>query len=304
MAGGSSLNTYIDCFQYVRAPTGHDTTTLVGNLSRLSSATSVGATSIPLQIPTTVLLNAYDNVTIFDGSSSEIAVVSTMTPQGATSIPVQALQYAHITGTPLCSDGSQGSLAAMIIDASAQIEEYCRQSLLQATYSNETLPLRTTRAAVTRDYRLLFRPKHFPVTNVSAITALLSDGVTLSLSTSYAQLDADAQLVTMTQLSTTAQSQTTFWGNVSPPMYPTTPGFLQISYTAGYTAASMPPSIRQACIWMTSDLLSDRQNPTGAAEIQLGQMHLVTRLRGETTGRSVLVMRAEKALDAYKQKPF
>lgn len=304
MAGGDALNTYIDCYQYLRAPTGHDTTTLVGNVSRLSAGVSVGATSIPLQIPTTVLLNAYDQVTIFDGSNSEVAVVSAMTTQGATSISVQALQYAHSAGTPLCSDGSQGSLAAMIVDASAQIEEYCRQSLLSATYSNETLPLRSTLAAVTRDYTLMLRPKHRPVTAVSAITAQLPGNTSISLSVSQATIDANAQLVTVMELTPVSEQETTFWGNVSPPLYPTTPGFIQVSYTAGFAYASLPSTIRQACIWLTSDLLSDRQNPTGAAELRLGNLSLTTRLRGDTSGFTPLALRAMRALDPYVQKAF
>lgn len=298
------MNTYIDCFQYLRSPTGQDSATLVGNVARLSSATLVGATSLPLSAATTVALNAYDQVTIFDGSSSEVAVVSNVTNQGATSIPVQALQFAHAKGTALCSDGAQGSLAAMIVEASAQVEEYCRQPLLLATYSNESLPLRTTRAAVTRDYALMLRPKRFPVVSVSAITAQLTGQATLPLSVANAQIDSDAQLVTLLTMTASSGGAMTFWGSVSPPIKPTTPGFVTLSYTAGYAYTSLPQSVRQACTWLTSDLLSDRQNPTGAAEIKLGSLALVTRLRGETTGRSVLVMRAEKALDPYRQRVF
>lgn len=301
---GIAVTAYIDPYVYNRAASGHDTTTLLSNLTRLKSAIGVGGTTLSLVDATTIALAQYDQIYLFDGNKSEILTVNSAASVGATSIAVGPSLYAHSAGLAVCSDGSQGSLAQAIFDASGGLEDYCRQSLFAATYSNETLPLRTTRAAVTRDYRLLFRPKHFPVTSVSAITALLSDGVTLSLSTAFAQLDADAQLVTMTQLSTTAQTQTTFWGNVSPPMYPTTPGFLQISYTAGYAYAAMPNAIRQAAIWLTSDLLSDRFNPTGGAEIQLGQMHLVTRLRGDTSGRSVLAIRAYQNLDPYRQKPF
>lgn len=298
------MNTYISIYDYLRAGTGQDTATVLGNVSRIASpGISAGATSISLTTPTTVALNAFDPITIFDGANSEQVTVSTTTGAGASSLPVSATQYAHVAGTPLCSDGVQGSLAEMIVNASAQLETYCRQPLLQATYSNEELPLRTMRAAVTRDYRMLLRPKRFPVQSVSAATLQINGMTTVTLSTSYAQLDADAQLVTFTQMSSSTGT-TTFWGVFAPPVFPTTPGFVSLSYTAGFAYAALPYDIKQACIWLVSDLLSDRQNPTGAAEIKLGNMQLVTRLRGETSGDSVLVIRAKKALDPYKQKPF
>lgn len=297
------MNTYISVYDYLRAGTGQDTATVLGNVARLNNSVSAGATSLPLTAATTVALNAYDQITIFDGANSEQVSVTAATPQGATSIPVSALSFAHAAGTPLCSDGAQGSLAEMIVNASAQLETYCRQSLLQAAYSNEELPLRTTRAAVTRDYRLLLRPKHFPVSAVSGAALQINGMTTVALSTSYAQLDADAQLITFTQMSSSTGTAT-FWGAFAPPAFPTTPGFVSLSYTAGFASSALPYDVKQACIWLTSDLLSDRQNPTGAAEIKLGNMQLVTRLRGETSGDSVLVIRAKKALDPYRQKPF
>lgn len=295
-------NIYLDPYVYQRAATGHDTTTLVANLCRIASpGTTQGATSIPLTAPTTTLLNIFDQVYVFDGASSEIAIVTATTTQGATSIPVQALQYAHSAGVPLCSDGSTGSLAQAITDASTDLEDYCRQSLFQATYSNETLPLRSMRAAITRNGQLVVHPKHTPVTAISSISLLIQGLTTVTLSTNYAQLDADGLVLTMTQLSSSSGSST-FWGAFSPPAQPTTPGFVQLSYTAGFLYSAMPADVRQAAIWLTSDLLSDRRNPTGAAEVQQGKTHLVTKLRGDLTGESTLVTRAHARLNRYRQR--
>src|ERR1041385_2160899 len=95
-------NLYTDPYRYLRAASGHDTSTVIANLTRITSpGITAGATSIPLIAPTSAVLNIYDEVVIFDGSSSEVATVTSTTNQGQTSIPVQALQFAHAAGTPI-----------------------------------------------------------------------------------------------------------------------------------------------------------------------------------------------------------
>lgn len=297
-------NTYTDPYAYLRAAAGHDTSTIIANLTRIGSNAAQGATSIVLQTATSTALQAYDSVYIFDGAASEIITMGATSNAGATSLTVSPTQYAHAAGVVLCTDGTGGligSLASMIFTASSQIEEFCRQPLLQATYSNEKLPLRTMRAAVTRDATLMVRPKRFPVQSVSAATLNLIGQATVSLNTANAYIDADAQLVQFMPMSASGGTMTA-WGIFAPPARQTTPGYVSLSYTAGYASTALPTEIRQAAVWMTSDLLSDRRNPTGAAEIRLGDMSLTTRLRGEISGRSVLMMRAEKALEPYVQR--
>lgn len=295
-------NTYTDPYAYLRAASGHDTSTVIANLTRIASNVSSGATSIPLTVATSTVLNAYDQVTIFDGSSSELVTITATTNQGATSLTVSALQYAHVAGTPICSDGSQGSLAAMIVTASSEIEAYCRQPLLATTNTNETLPLRSMRAAVTNNYQLILRPKRIPVTAVTSVVAMLNAQTSLALDASQAFIDADGQVITLATITVTGV--VTQFGNVSPALFPTASGWIEVSYTAGYAYAALPNDIRQAATWLVSDLLSDRRNPTGAAELALGDVKLTTRLRGDTSGRSVLVIRAYEALDRYKQRAF
>jgi hypothetical protein len=303
MAGDTKVNTYISVADYLRAPTGHDTATLVGNATTLASPISAGATALPLSQATSKAQIVGDRVTIFDGSNSEVVTVTAIANIGVTSLTVTTTTYAHASGTSLCTDGAQGSLADMITTASAEIERYCRQPLLQATYSSERLPLRSMRAAVNRDFQLVLRPKRFPVQSVSSVTAQLNGSTTLNLAVSEAFIDADQQIVTLAQMTSTGGS-VTFWGNISPPLRPTTPGWISLSYTAGYVYSALPYEIHQACIWLTSDLLSDRRNPTGAAEQQLGKEHIVSRLRGDTSGRSVLAIRAYENLEPYRQKPM
>jgi hypothetical protein len=298
------MNTYTDPYAYLRAATGHDTSTVIANLTRIASTASIGATSITLQAATTTALGEYDQVYIFDGSNSEIVTMTPATTNaGATSLTVSPTQYAHNAGVAICTDGTMGSLAAMIFTASSQIEEYCRQPLLQASYGDEKLPLRSMRAAVTRDYTLMIRPKRFPVTAISAASLILRGPATIALDVSQADIDADAQLVTFLQIQTSSGSNdgNTFFAT-RPVALPMTPGYAQLSYTAGYAYAALPTEIRQACIWFVSDLLSDRRNPTGAAELRLGDINMVTRWRGDTTDRSTLAMRAYEMLDPYRQR--
>jgi|SRR5579875_615429 hypothetical protein len=297
-------NTYIDPFAYLRAAPGLDTATVIGNLCRVSTNVSAGATSISLSTPLVSQLNQYDQVYIFDGANSEIVTVTAQANALTSTITVSATIFAHSAGTPICSDGIKGSLASMIWNASADLEAYCRQPLLQASYSNEMLPLRSMRAAVTRDYTLMLRPKRFPVTAISAATLVLTE-TTVNLDVSKADIDADAQVVQFLDMTSTGgASGTPFWGIFSPPARQTTPGYVQITYSAGYTYGALPYDVRQAAIWLTSDLLADRRNPTGAAEVGLGKSRVVTRLRGDTSGLSLLALRAYRNLEPYRQKPF
>ncbi|HEY7975805.1 MAG TPA: hypothetical protein VID72_10710, partial [Ktedonobacterales bacterium] len=73
-----------------------------------------------------------------------------------------------------------------------------------------------------------------------------------------------------------------------------------VTYVGGITAGAVPYDIEQAAVWMTSDLLSQRQNPTGAAEQSLGKRRLVQRQRGDLVGDSILLLRAHDALEAYR----
>jgi hypothetical protein len=293
------MNLYLDPYSYIRAATGHDTSQLVGNLCRLASPVAALATTLSLTAALTSQLNQYDQIYLFDGSASEIATLAQPAAVGATQISVQALASAHAAGVPFCSDGSVGSLAQCIIDASAAVESYCRQPLYQASYSAEELPLRTSRAMITRDCRVLIRPRRAPVQSVSAVALQIDALLTYTLDASMCQIDSEGWLVTVSQIQPTGNAQAYY---TRMPIAQTTPGLVQISYVAGFAPTALPGEIRRAAVLLTSDLLADRRNPTGAAEYRQGRMQLVSRLRGDTSGDSVLTIRAHKWLDPYRQK--
>jgi hypothetical protein len=293
-------NSYITVHDYLRAVTGQATSRLLGNLMRVGSpGVSPGATSLPVTPATTVSLAQYDQVYIFDGASSEIVTVTANTSEPASSIPISATQFAHAAGVSCCSDGASGSLGQTIFDASAEVETICRQVLLQQSNANEQLPLVTTRAWIDSALQLAIRPRQFPVQSVSAIALLLPGAAVLNLDLSNLQQSSIARIVTLSTIKVISGNGNTL--PFSSRIDGTTQGFAQISYVAGYAYSALPDIIRRAAILLTSDILSDQRNPTGAASVQMGKRHVEAFLRGDTSGESALVKRARKWLRPYTQ---
>jgi hypothetical protein len=69
--------------------------------------------------------------------------------------------------------------------------------------------------------------------------------------------------------------------------------WVTVTYTGGLTVGAVPYDVQQACIWVVSELLSERRNPTGAVRVHQGKSELEARLRGDVTGDSILLMQAE-----------
>jgi hypothetical protein len=296
------MNSYITVHDYARAVTGQGITSLLGNLMRVGTGgVTLGATTLPVTPNTTVQLNQYDQITIFDGASSEIVTVGAAGASvGASSIPISACAFAHAAGTSCCSDGTgPQSLAEAILEGSASVEQICRQALLQATYTSESLPLASTRAWVDSSLRLGIRPRQFPVQSVSAITVIFNLSTTLSLDTSQAITDSIARIVTLPVIKTIAGSGNTL--PFSTLLDGTVDGFVQISYVAGYTYGALPLIIKRATTLLTSDILSDRYNPTGVASNQEGKRRIDAFLRGDLSGESALVKRARHWLKPFIQ---
>ena len=140
---------YITPFQFMNSPSGLEFQSLVSNISRLSIAGAVGATSINILPPgLTTVLNLYDQISIFDGANSEVVSVTSSTDTlGVETIQCTPLAYNHAIGTPICTDGVSGSLAQSIFSASQYLETICRQSLFLTSYVGELLTMPTMRAS-------------------------------------------------------------------------------------------------------------------------------------------------------------
>lgn len=291
-------NIYITALEYKRATTGQEITTLLGNLLRLSSAVSANGVALPTPA-TTVALNQYDIITIFDGSNSEQVEVTANTPQNSTSIPVSALQFSHAAGTLYCSDGTLGSLGEAIFIASATVESICEQPLLQATYA-EDYTLRTPAAVINSDLQLWVRPRRFPVTAVSALSIETSVGDTITLDPAQAIIGSTQRLISVPVISALGSGGSLL--QLRPPVDQTSSGFVNLTYTSGFVYTLLPWDIKQAAIWLTSDVLSDRLNSTGAAEYQVGSVRRTAFLRGDLTGDSALYKRAVSRLELYRRQ--
>lgn len=297
------MNLYLSIFDYLRATTGLETGSLVGNTARLASAQVVGALSLSITPATTVALAANDRITIFDGPNSEVVVVASITAIGETSIPLQApgLVYDHAGNTPLCSDGVMGSLADQIVDACGEMENFLQQSLFQATYT-ETLRIPSMRASVDNQQMLVFRPRHFPVSLESGITIKRNNADPVNYDATQAILDGTGQVVSVPWLVAGSGGGSTY--SLLSMVSRSTNLFLTITYTAGYPAASMPGDIREAAILLSSDYLAKRLNPGGAAEVDSGTRHNVAVLRGDIAGESLLYKRAVRILNTYAANPY
>ena len=295
-------NTYIDFYQYQRSPSGLESASLLGNAMRLSNVSLAGATILNNVPNLAVQLNLYDPVTIFDGPNSEVVLVAATAAAGNSSFTIQApgLQFQHAAGVPMCSNGVLGSLADQIVDACAWLEgDFTYQPLFQATYT-ETLPMPSMQASIDTQNMLLFRPKHFPVTAVSAISIAAIQGQGMVLDATQAFIDANQQYVRVPVLNATGPASQVFFPQQ--PFNRRMQQWLTITYTAGYTQAQLPPDIRDVAILLTSVILSRRQNPTGADQIDFADKKLVATLRGDNTGEGLLVKEARRKASRYKVK--
>ena len=292
-------NTYITAKDYMRAVTGQEVNSLVGNLLRLSSAVVAGGTALSTPA-TTVNLSQYDNLYIFDGASSEVVTVTATTNSGATSIPVTALAFNHASGVVICSDGASGSLGDSIVRACGELEDICYQSLFQQTVT-ENLPLQTMRASLGSDMQLYLQPTYFPVTSVASCSVVYLSGAVTTLDVSRAIIEFGGRLVKLPLVQSITTGQATVY---LPPISRYTAGEVNIQYTSGYTLAAMPPAIGRAAVLLTSVILSDRLNATGAADYQSGKVKTTVFLRGDLSGESALYKRAVKLLQIYTRKAW
>lgn len=298
------MNIYIDIYQYKRAVTGLETASLVGNIGRLTSITLAGATALAVGPATTVALSMFDQLTLFDGDSSEIVQVGTDTPIGSTSIPLlQPTQYAHPQYIAYCSDGILGSLADALVGASDWIENITQQSLFQQTYT-ETLILPTMRGSLDNRNNLVFRPRHFPVLADTGLIIKSNNADPVSYDASQIVLDGAKQVVTVPYLVNVASAQGAAQTLYGRPVSRTEKLFLTITYAAGYTPDQMPGDITDIATLFTSEIIARRQNPTGANQIQLGDKRIQVTSTRDTVGESLLIKTAKQKLQPYSVEAF
>jgi hypothetical protein len=308
MAGAKLMTTfsaYIDHFQYQRSPSGLESASLIGNSMRLSGAVVIGATTLPVAQNILVALNANDRITIFDGLNSEVVIVASAATVGASSITIQSPGFVanHAQYTPCCSDGILGSLADEIVNASDWLENICQQSLLyNGTATTETLRMPSMRASIDNGNILTIRPRNFPIGALNSLAIKSNNSVSTSYDATQAIIEATGQSISVPwliggsgggstySLTTQVSRQSTQW--------------LTINYNKGYTLATLPGSVKDACVLLTSDILARRQNTTGADSIIIGKKSMVTSARGDTSAMSGLLKAAMRQLQSYVAEAY
>lgn len=302
-------STYIDAIAYLKQPTGLTLTGYVGNIGRILSC-SAGATSLTLTSAlTSNPLVQYDSFYIFDGASSEtLQVGSAGAGVGTSTIPLQAAtSFAHTGGTVYCTDGSSGSLGEQIFIASRWLEDdICHQALWATTYTGEILTMPTMRASIDNQNNLHFRPRHFPITALTAVSIEVNQGNPISFDPTAAIIDSDQQTVDIPLLTALTSSNQANQG--SPWLWQTvnrrSNAWVIITYTSGFVTGALPAPVTRAATLLTSEMFSQVVNPTGADSINQGKRQVVFAIRGDTSGESLLVKQAKSLLQPYVMEGF
>lgn len=293
-----AYSAYLDIGDYLRAPTNQETASLLGLNTTLTGAVTAGALTLPVASSTGW---AAGPVWLLDGPWAEVAQV-TGSPDGATlTLAAPGVAQAHGAGVSVSQAGSTGALAEVILRASAWIENYCRQGVpggrsLFALPRVERWGLPGPRAWLEPDGALAVRPGHFPIQSVTALSVETSPGAALALDATQAELPADGRLIELPSMALSGAS-------ANPPLGLARGrrAWVSLSYTGGPAApGAVPYDLRQACLWVVSDLLAQRRNPTGAAAVRMGRFELQARPRTDPSGDSLLLIRAKAALQAYR----
>lgn len=270
---------YIDQFTYLTSPEGLETGTLLGNSLRLSRLTPAGSSLLNVTPNTTVTLNAFDTLTIYDGLLTErVQVAAAGAASGSSNILLlNPTQNAHNQYTSLSSPGTLGDLGGEILKAGAWLENITKQSLW-ATTQTETLRIPTLRASFDNQSILTFRTKQYPITAINSLQIGTTQSNFVSYDPTQCFIDAN-ELVTVPVLN--ALGGTSSWPLWPQQMDRASNAYLQVNYTAGYAAGSLPYDVVDAAVLLTNALLSRRFNPVGAAEISQGHQTAAYRLRGD-----------------------
>ena len=299
------LSAYIDVPAYLRSAANQETASLLGLNTTTAGATQAAGTT-NLQVASSTGWAA-GSLWILDGPNSEVVQVTGSADGTHLTLAAPGTAFAHAAGTSASQAGSAGALAELIVRASAWIEGYCRQGVpgdrsLYALARTERWTMPSTRAHLDRDQVLVVRPGHFPVQSISALSIELGQGQSLAFDVTQVELPSAGRLVELPYLLQASPSVGQQLLLESRGLSRTHRQWAVISYVGGLTAGAVPYDVQQACVWVVSDFLGYRQNPTGAAEVRLGKKEVVTRLRGDLSGDSILLLQAKAALEIYKER--
>lgn len=296
---------YIDVPDYLRAATNVETASLLGMNTVIGGGATVAAGTVTLPVAASAEWTA-GPLWLLDGPYAEMVQV-TGAPDGThLTLAAPGTLFAHAPGVSATQAGSGGAIAEVLLRASAWIEGYCRQGAaagdrsLFAASRTERWGMPGSRAWLDRDYVLCLRPGHFPIQSVAALSLESGPGQALSLDTARIELASSGRLIEIPLAADPLQSSqvTLAGGGVSRRRRQ----WVVATYTGGIAIGSVPYEVRQACIWVASEILGQRRNPTGAALVRQGKFELQARPWGDRTGDSSLLLQAKAALEPYREE--
>ena len=309
MTTGLGLSAYLDVPAFQRAPHGQEIASLLGMNTTLggSSSQPVGTTSLVVTASTGW---AAGPAWLLDGPISEIVTVTGSADGTHVTLAAPGTAFAHNAGVSISQAGTAGSLAEVILRASSWIENYCHQGAaggdrsLFALARTERWAMPSMRAQIDRDNVIVVMPGHWPVQSVTALSVEFGQGQTLALDVSQVEQQVTGRLVEVPYLLLGGPT-------VGQQLMLETRGLSRsqrqwavLTYTGGITAGNVPWDIQQAAVYITSELLSQRINPTGAAEFDLGKAKTTQRQRGDLVGDSILLLRAHDLLEYYRAEAW
>ena len=317
MTAGLGLSAYLDVPSYQRAPHNQEIASLLGLNTTLGG-------SVPQPAGTTALLVvasagwSIGPAWILDGAVSEVVQITGSVDGTHVTLAAPGTLFAHTAGVSISQAGTAGSLAEVILRASAWVENYCQHGgpagayggdrSLFAVARTERWAMPSMRAHIDRDSTIVVMPGHFPVQSVSSLTVELGLGQSLALDVSSMEQQTAGRLVEVPYLLLGGPT-------VGQQLMLETKGLSRsqrqwavVTYTGGVASGAsgalaselVPWDIGQAMVWVVSELLAQRRNPTGASEYVLGKLRVVQRQRGDLVGDSLLLLRAHDILQPYR----
>ena len=294
MTTAGSVSAYLDIGEYLRAATNQETASLVGLNTTLTAGVVAGATALAVVASAGW---APGPLWLLDGPYSETVQVTTA-PDGVTlTLAAPGLTQPHSAGVSASQAGTAGALGEIILRASAWAENYCRQGApgsrsLFALPRVERWSLPSARAWREPDGGLTVRPSRFPTQTISSLTVETSPGSSVALDVTQLELTASGALIEAPAAALAAiiapASSARAW--------------VTLGYTGGVTPGAVPGELRQALVWIVSDLLAQRRNPSGAASVRMGRFELQARPREDPTGDSLLLLHAKAALQPWRME--
>ena len=292
MGAAGALSAYLDTGEYLRATTNQETASLLGLNTTLTASVVAGATALPVAVSAGW---AVGPLWLLDGPYSEVVQVVTA-PDGVTlTLAAPGVAQAHPAGVSASQAGPAGALAETILRASAWAESYCRQGApgsrsLFALSRVERWSLPGAHAWREPDGGLTIRPAHFPAQTVTSLTVEAFPGASASVDVTQIELTASGSLI---------EAPASALASIALPDG-SSRRWVTLGYTGGVTPGAVPGELRQALVWVVSDFLAQRRNPSGAATVRMGGFTLQARPRDDPSGDSILLIQAKAALQPWR----